>query len=147
MEILKNIFLIIGVICLLFFLLGLKSQKGKAKGLEKGRLADCGAAPNAVCSEADTQPEKEIAPFKASLRDVRAAIIATGGTITREQDGYISATYMSKIFKFIDDVEVRDAGAGIIHVRSASRVGFSDRGVNRKRVAMINAALSSPETA
>jgi len=117
-DILKDIFFIVGIICLLFFLLGLKSQKGKAKGLEKGRL-----------------------------RDVRAAIIATGGTITREQDGYISATYMSKIFKFIDDVEVRDAGAGIIHVRSASRVGFSDRGVNRKRVAMINAALSSTDAA
>ena len=147
MDILKNIILITGFICLLFFLLGLKSQKGKAKGLEKGRLADCGAAPNAVCSEADTQPEKEIAPFKASLRDVRAAIIATGGTITREQDGYISATYMSKMFKFVDDLEVRDAGAGIVHVRSASRVGFSDRGINRKRVGLIKAALETGHSA
>jgi len=134
---------IIAAIAFLFFLLGLKSQKGKAKGLENGRLADCGVSPNCVCSEADTQPEREVAPFKANLRDVRAAIIATGGTITREQDGYISATYMSKIFKFVDDVEVRDAGAGIIHVRSASRVGYSDRGVNRRRHALIAKALKS----
>lgn len=127
----------------LFFLLGLKSQKGEAKGLIKGRLADCGAAPNCVSSEADTQPEKQVKPFKASLRDVRAAIIATSGTITREQDGYISATFMSKLFKFVDDFEVRDAGAGIVHVRSSSRVGYSDRGINRKRVKAIRNALSA----
>ncbi|MEP6342917.1 MAG: DUF1499 domain-containing protein [Maricaulaceae bacterium] len=126
----------------LLFLLGLKSQKGEAKGLLKGRLSDCGSAPNCVSSEADTQPEKEVPPFKANLREVRAAIITTGGTITREQDGYISATYMSKLFKFVDDFEVRDTGAGVIHVRSSSRVGFSDRGVNRKRVKAIRDALS-----
>ena len=142
MDIIKNIALIFVLICGLFFLLGLKSQKGKAKGLVKGRLADCGAAPNAVCSEADTQPEKIVKPFKANLRDVRAAIITAGGIITREQDGYISATYLSKLFKFVDDVEVRDAGAGIVHVRSASRVGYSDRGVNRKRVELIRSLLS-----
>lgn len=143
----NTILLFLALIVILFFLLGLKSQKGKAKGLEKGRLVDCGMSPNCVCSEADTQPEREVAPFKANLRDIRAAIVATGGTITREQDGYISATYMSKLFKFVDDVEFRDAGAGIVHVRSASRVGFSDRGVNRRRVAMIKAALSSTRTA
>lgn len=141
MDIVKIIIGIILFVCAVFFLLGLKSQKGKAKGLVKGRLADCGAAPNCVSSEADTQPEKEIAPFKANLRDVRAAIIATGGTITREQDGYISATYMSKLFKFVDDFEVRDAGAGIIHVRSSSRVGYSDRGMNRKRVNIVRDML------
>jgi len=143
MDIIKAIIIIVLVVCGLFFLLGLKSQKGKAKGLEKGRLADCGAAPNCVSSEADTQPEKSVAPFKATLRDVRAAIIATGGTITREQDGYLSATYLSKIFKFVDDFEVRDAGAGIIHVRSSSRVGYSDRGVNRKRVERLRNIIGS----
>jgi len=129
--------------CGVFFLLGLKSQKGEAKGLIKGRLADCGSAPNCVSSEADTQPEKQVVPLQANLRDIRAAIISTGGTITREQDGYISATYMSKVFKFVDDVEIRDAGGGLAHIRSASRTGYSDRGVNRRRVKMIRGALSA----
>lgn len=141
MEIIRFIIGALAAICGVFFLLGLKSQKGEAKGLVKGRLADCGAAPNCVSSEADTQPEKLIAPFKASFREVRAAIISTGGTITREQDGYISATYMSKIFKFVDDVEIRDAGGGLLHIRSASRTGYSDRGVNRRRVEKIRKAL------
>lgn len=143
MDILKLFIGFIFIICVLFFLLGLKSQKGKAKGLVNGRLADCGAAPNCVSSEADTQPEKAIGPIKASIRDVRAAIVSIGGTITREQDGYISATFMSKLFKFVDDFEVRDAGAGIVHVRSSSRVGYSDLGVNRKRVERIRNILTS----
>ena len=143
MSIFKIIAGLILLVLGLFFLLGLKSQKGEAKGLIMGRLADCGAAPNCVSSEADTQPEKEIKPFRSNLREVRAAIIATGGTITREQDGYISATYMSKFFKFVDDFEVRDAGGGIVHVRSASRVGYSDRGINRKRVSAVRNALTS----
>jgi len=135
--------ILVAVICGVFFLLGLKSQKGEAKGLVKGRLADCGTAPNCVSSEAGTQPEKLIRPLKANLRDIRAAIISTGGTITREQDGYISATYMSKIFKFVDDVEIRDAGGGIAHIRSSSRTGYSDRGINRQRIKMIRNALSA----
>ena len=49
-------------ICALFFLLGLKSQKGKAKGLVGGHLAEPGSAPNIVSSEIDVQPEKKIAP-------------------------------------------------------------------------------------
>lgn len=145
MEIIRLIFGALAVIFGISFLLGLKSQKGEAKGLIKGRLADCGAAPNCVSSEADTQPEKLIAPLKANFRDVRAAIISTGGTITREQDGYLSATYMSKLFKFVDDVEVRDAGGGLLHIRSASRTGYSDRGVNKRRVDMIRAALPATE--
>ena len=48
---------------------------------------------------------------------------------------------MSKIFKFVDDVEIRHDKANIWHIRSASRVGYSDRGVNRKRVEAIRAQL------
>lgn len=120
--------------------MGILSQKGKPKGLVNGQLADLPSTPNAVSSEPDTQPEKMVQPLKASLRDVAIAIEATGGTITSRTEDYLSATYMSRIFKFIDDVEVRAAG-DICHIRSASRVGYSDRGVNRKRVKAIRNAL------
>ncbi len=121
--------------------MGILSQKGKAKGLFNGRLADVPSSPNAVCSEADTQPERLVAPLQASLAQVAVAIEATGGVITSRTDDYLSATYMSRVFKFIDDVEIRAAGEGICHIRSASRVGYSDRGVNRKRVEHIRAAI------
>jgi len=130
------------VICALFFLMGLKSQKGKAKGLVDGHLAEPNSAPNCVSSEVDVQPEKKVAPLNGSLEQIKAAIAATGGTVTSETKSYLSATYMSKLFKFVDDVEIRHDKENIWHIRSASRVGYSDRGVNRKRVEAIRALLS-----
>ena len=137
----KFVIIVIGLIIALFFLLGLKSQKGKAKGLIAGHLAEPGTAPNSVSSEVDVQPEKKVAPLNGSLDKIKAAITATGGVITSETDSYLSATYMSKLFKFVDDVEIRHDKENIWHIRSASRVGYSDRGVNRKRVETIRAAL------
>ena len=127
---------LIGAIFLLFVVLGLVSQKGEAPGLQNGRLAEPGSKPNAVCSEEDTQSERAIAPIKGKLADVLSAIEDTGGTITSRSDDYLSATYMSRLFKFVDDVEVRPDGQQC-HIRSASRVGYSDRGANRKRVETI----------
>ncbi len=58
-----------------------------------------------------------------------------GGKIEEEHDGYLWATFASRLFRFVDDVEFRMVSIdGIIHVRSASRVGYSDLGVNRRRV-------------
>ena len=133
---------IIGGLLALFVLLGIISQKGEAPGLRDGRLKEPGSKPNTVCSEADTQSERAVDPIKAKLADVADAIEATGGTITSRSDEYLSATYMSKIFKFVDDVEVRQDG-DICQIRSGSRVGYSDRGVNRKRVEMIRRVVQS----
>jgi len=66
---------------------------------------------------------------------VKRAIEAMGGRILEEQPGYLHAIFVSRLFRFVDDLELRlDEGAGVIQVRSASRVGHSDFGVNRKRV-------------
>ena len=138
----KFVMSVIVLICVLFFLMGLKSQKGKAKGLISGHLAEPGSAPNSVSSEIDVQPEKKVAPLHGTLSGIKTAITATGGTITSETDSYLSATYMSKIFKFVDDVEIRHDKDNIWHIRSASRVGYSDRGVNKKRVEAIRSKLS-----
>ena len=138
----KFVISVIVLICVLFFLMGLKSQKGKAKGLISGHLAEPGSAPNSVSSEIDVQPEKKVAPLHGTLNGIKMAITATGGTITSETDSYLSATYMSKIFKFVDDVEIRHDKDNIWHIRSASRVGYSDRGVNKKRVEAIRSKLS-----
>ena len=138
----KFVISVIVLICVLFFLMGLKSQKGKAKGLISGHLAEPGSAPNSVSSEIDVQPEKKVAPLHGTLSGIKTAITATGGTITSETESYLSATYMSKIFKFVDDVEIRHDKDNIWHIRSASRVGYSDRGVNKKRVEAIRSKLS-----
>lgn len=134
--------ILVVIVSVTFFLLGLKSQKGSAPGMVDGRLKPCGAKPNCVSSEEGTQPEKKVKPIEATFEQVKQAIVATGGTITSETSDYGSATYMSKVYKFVDDVEIRDAGDGVIHIRSGSRVGYSDRGVNRKRVNLIRQAIA-----
>ena len=133
---------IFGAIFILFVVLGLVSQKGEAPGLENGRLVEPGSKPNAVCSESGTQSERAIAPIKGTVANVLTAIEATGGTITSHSDDYLSATYMSRLFKFVDDVEVRQDGK-VCQIRSASRVGYSDRGANRKRVETIRRKAQS----
>lgn len=135
---------IIGALFLMFVLLGLMSQKGEAPGLRNGRLKEPGSKPNTVCSETDTQSERAVDPIKGTLADVADAIEATGGTITSRSDEYLSATYMSRLFKFVDDVEVRQDG-NVCQIRSGSRVGYSDRGVNRRRVEMIRQSVQSKD--
>lgn len=137
----EKIFYAIAFIAFVAFILGLVSQKGEAKGLVDGKLAEPGTSPNVVSSEDDVQPELAVQALKGRLPQIKEAIIVTGGTITSDSDSYLSATYMSKIFKYVDDVEIRKESDILWHIRSASRVGYSDMGVNRKRVEAIRAAL------
>ena len=55
--------------------------------------------------------------------------------IVSRTDRYLHATFTSRLFRFVDDVEFRvDESQGLLHFRSASRMGYSDLGVNRKRM-------------
>jgi len=110
-------------------------------GVRDGQLRPCPKSPNCVSSEAGTPPDKLVPPFPASdglgemnrLRVILAAWPRTA--IITNADGYLHAEFTSRIMRFVDDVEFRyDAAAKVIHVRSASRLGESDLGVNRKRV-------------
>jgi uncharacterized protein (DUF1499 family) len=61
-------------------------------------------------------------------------------------ESYLHAEFRSAVFRFVDDVEFfADESAGVIQVRSASRVGSSDLGVNRKRIETIRARWSEPQ--
>jgi uncharacterized protein (DUF1499 family) len=67
-------------------------------------------------------------------------------TVVTEQPGYLYAQARTRLLRFTDDVEFSlDEAAGVIHVRSASRIGHGDRGVNRARVEAIRSAfMASP---
>jgi len=142
------LFLVVAV-CILFFFRGKASQNGSAPGLSNGQLAQCSKKPNCVCSEYSADAEHFVPAFDfgAMLASdvwakVQPAIEATGGTVVSIDDTYLVATYTSGIFKFVDDVELRlDADAHVIHVRSASREGYSDLGANARRVAAIKKAI------
>jgi uncharacterized protein (DUF1499 family) len=119
---------------------------------ESAPLAPCPDSPNCVSSLAPrSDKEHYIAPFSfsgdpaAAWQRLKTALLAEKRvTIVEERQGYLHVEVRSLIFRFVDDVEFSlAAAAGLINVRSASRAGYSDFGVNRKRVERIRAAFES----
>jgi uncharacterized protein (DUF1499 family) len=93
-----------------------------------------------VSSESDS-PSSRVEPLtfqglpEKAWRDLKETIRELGGKIEEEHEGYLWTTFTSRVFRFVDDVEFRMVSTdGMIHVRSGSRVGYSDLGVNRRRV-------------
>jgi uncharacterized protein (DUF1499 family) len=118
--------------------------------LVQGKLRPCPSSPNCVGSES-SDADHAIAPlpFRGDRAASEAALLAALGTlertqIQRRQGDYWHATQVSGLFRFIDDIEVRfDDAAAVIQVRSGSRVGYSDMGVNRKRMEAIRKAYQA----
>lgn len=104
-------------------------------------LNPCGDKPNAV-SSADPRPSHHVAPLVCPMDEAQAgamieALMATHPrtTLMRRDGPYYHFECRSLFFRFIDDVEfLVDAGHGLVEIRSASRAGYSDLGVNRARV-------------
>jgi len=127
------------------FMLGHRSQSGEAHGLVDGRLKQCPEKPNCVNSEFASDAEHYIEPLVYSADDaarvasrLKTIIGDMGGSIQVEKPGYLAATFTSSLFRFVDDLELRiDTDQKTIHLRSASRVGHGDGGVNRKRVELL----------
>jgi len=147
-KVLLIILILFAILMIVFFTRGKASQKGQALGLTAGKLAACSKKPNCVCSEYPDDEKHFIDPIDVSqvnmglhFKKVASAIQATGGVIIKQSDEYLAATYTSTVFKFVDDVEIRlDKNSGLIHLRSASREGYSDLGANAKRIAAIKKA-------
>lgn len=140
--------LVISIVIYLFSL-GIKSQSGAAAGLVNGKLSRCPDTPNCVNSEYIDHTDHYVTAIKYSmnkqagllpLEKLHDIILQMGGTIEYRDENYISATFTSTIFRFVDDLEARfDKENSLIHLRSASRVGRSDLGKNKERVEIIKA--------
>ena len=119
-------------------------------GVRDGRLAPLPSSPNAVSSQAD-DPSRRVEPLPftgdpaVAMHKLRGVIEAMPRTrIVRVEVNYLHAAFTSRIFRFVDDVEfLADPEASVIHVRSASRVGYSDMGANRARVEAIRQAYAA----
>ena len=116
-------------------------------GVTDGKLAAPKRAPNCVSSQADpADREHYIAPiaFRGDMASVRRALEAMPGTtIVKQEPAYLYAEFRTPLMRFVDDVELfQDAKAGVLHVRSASRLGRRDFGVNRKRVEALRTLLA-----
>lgn len=116
-------------------------------GVKNARLAPCKRTPNCVSSQADpADAEHYIAPIAFqgdAIAAVRKAVEALPRTrIISADSHYLYAEFRSRLLRYVDDVEFVSDG-NLIHVRSASRLGRRDFGVNRKRIEKIRRLVTS----
>lgn len=109
------------------------------------RLKPVRPAPNNVSSQADrTDHQHYVSPLTGCTFDEVCAVIESLPRTRRLEanDGYARYLFTTLLFRFQDDVEV-EQGKACVHIRSASRVGHSDLGTNRRRVEQIRGRLLS----
>ncbi|EHR72584.1 hypothetical protein BurJ1DRAFT_3781 [Burkholderiales bacterium JOSHI_001] len=159
----KVIPLALGVVAALPLLLLAAGQLGALQGqaptdlgLRDGRLKAPSDTPNSVSSQADLWPRHpqqayaRIAPLAApdgaaAMVRLKALVEASpGATVVDSRPDYLYARFSTRWLKFVDDAEFWfDPAAGVIQVRSASRLGRKDFGVNRARVEGLRAGLAA----
>ena len=126
-------------------------------GVHSGKLKPPSLTENSVTSQAALFPDHpqrqyaEIAPLAlrgdgpAPIAKLKAVVQAMpGAQLIKSEPDYLYAQYTTRLMKFVDDVELwYDPQAQVIQVRSASRVGRGDMGVNRQRVEAVRQALAA----
>ena len=154
------IVIVVGLVVMLVLAGQLGLLRGTAPtniGVREGKLKPPSKTPNSVSSQAGLYPDHpqlayaKIEPFKYS-GDGKAAMAKIAGIVRgmerteviTQEPGYLYAQCTTKLLKFTDDLEFYlDESAGVIQVRSASRIGRGDRGVNRARVEAIREKFSA----
>ncbi len=137
---------VVAVVAVLVLATGCSGGRPPASlGVTEGRLAPCPGSPNCVSSEA-AAAEQRVEPLRydgdATQARARLLEVLNGMErvrIVQSTDDYLHAEFRSAVFGFVDDVEFYFSPPGILQVRSASRTGYSDFGVNRERVETLRA--------
>ena len=129
-------------------------KRPSSLGVTEGRLAAPKRSPNCVSSQADpADTEHSIAPIKFTGSPVEAMAalrkIVDGAErtfVVKHDTNYLYAEYKSRLMGYVDDVEFyASEKEGVIHVRSASRLGRRDFGVNRARVESIREQFAAAQ--
>ena len=125
----------------------LSGKRPSDLGVRNGNLKAAPTSPNAVSSQATDAHQIAPLAFKGAqaqaMKALKMIVEATPGAhIFESKPDYLYAEYASSLLGFVDDVEFYvPPNARIIHVRSASRLGSSDLGVNRRRIEAIRVKL------
>lgn len=129
----------------LLTLIGCAGDRPTNLGPQNNQLADCPDSPNCVCSF-ETRDSHRIEPLQADLAAVRSVISQLPRVaIITDEGNYLHAEFTSRLMGYVDDVEfLADPAMGLVHVRSASRLGHSDLGVNRERIENIRTLIATP---
>ena len=126
-----------------------QSHSGSAPGLSDNMLSECPDKPNCVCSEYRDDPNQyipaiQLADMNSAMDTARAVIDSMGGSVTLVDGDYLASTFTSKVFRFVDDFELRlDREASELQIRSGARLGYSDMDANRHRAEQFRAAFQA----
>ena len=120
------------------------AKSKKPIGIVNGKLHPCPKSPNCVSTQAiDEKQKMEPLNYSGSLKEAKVKIIGILNSFKRSkiitnEENYIHIEFRTATFRFVDDVEfLFDDKEKIIHFRSRARMGYSDMGVNRKRMEKI----------
>lgn len=125
-------------------MLGLTACSQGVQTMTDRTASPCGDKPNCVSTQ-DQREKYQLAPFtlttNANLDTIEQAALKLPGAKTAVKEGdYLRIECTSKIMRFVDDLELKIDGDKLV-VRSESRVGYSDFGVNRKRADQLREQL------
>lgn len=148
----KNLKVFTGSLILITILWGCSGNPTERQNSESSGLLDCPDTPNCVSSLAKN-PKYRVEPFKLN-KDLKTSwdmVQNTVGSLPRTKvvsanNNDIHAECRSMIFRFVDDLTLNlTPSNGIINIRSASRTGYSDLGVNRRRVESLRKKLQQKD--
>lgn len=162
MLILKSVLIVVIVVAIAAIAAGqaglLKGKTPSNLGVRNGRLLPPSPTPNSVSSqaalylEAGQRTYASVAPLPpkgdgpATIARIKTIVQGMpGAEVIKSEPDYLYAQFTTRLMKYVDDVEFWfDPTARVVHVRSASRLGSRDFGVNRDRVEAIRQQLAAP---
>jgi uncharacterized protein (DUF1499 family) len=145
------LYLLLGAMALyglILIVVAVVSKRPDNLGVRGGQLAPCPASPNCVSSQSeDEEHGMDPLTYTGSREEAHARLLEVIDAQPRTQlvtvrPEYVHAEFRTFTFRFVDDVEFYlPADEQVIHFRSASRLGYSDMGVNRRRMQEIREAF------
>lgn len=148
LTMMKDCFFALLLLLIYFTHAGCSSVVPDYLGITGGKLAPCPAKPNCM-SSMDSEGTTNVKPLilsgnreEAFLRIKEVMLQFPGVSLKKEDTDYLWFECSSKLLGFVDDLEFYfPYDNSSIHIRSASRSGYYDLGVNRKRIRKIRAIL------
>jgi uncharacterized protein (DUF1499 family) len=138
--------LLITVCIIIFF--GCAGKRPTDIGLKDGKLTPCPKKPNCVVSQTQdkkhyTEPIAYSCTKGEAIEKIKAIIKAQKRIkIIEQKENYLRVEFTTALMRYVDDVEVYFPDEKVIHVRSASRLGYHDMGLNRRRIEKIRQAFN-----
>lgn len=142
--------LIVALFVGFFIYVNISNKLPEGLGITDGELLSCPSSPNCVSTQASPEDVEHYAEpiiytgdrMKTQL-SIESFILSKGNAhLVSSTLGYVHFEVKSALIGYIDDVEFYlPEGDSVVHMRSASRVGYSDFGNNRERVRQIRSLL------